>query len=151
VSVGQEDPAVAISLAYRMAAIFRQEQGYDFSGWPRRKKYWDDDGENDAHAFLMIRARKAVGIAIVRKRLEWFWWAGADPGHLYRREARRPIIERIFVCADFRRQGIARALVQAAADHYGTAATELGWQIQLTSAGAELVRAVCGNHGFYVG
>jgi hypothetical protein len=57
----------------------------------------------------------------------------------------------MIVAVNVRQRGYARALVQAAADHYGVAIRDLGWLAPLTRAGDALVRSLYGDDGFYVG
>jgi hypothetical protein len=122
---GVESPKPQRRVAHRLARIARRQAGWDFPTFPHPEtpSYFAQD------ASLVLAAIKlddcyAVGYAVsILEGLE-------------------VVVTEVFVCADYRRRGVASELVHALADHYEMPITEVAYGGPFTAAGWTLAKAL---------
>lgn len=144
-------PSKLRAVAYRMARLFQREGGYDFASFdypavhPWRSHDWRTYRTT---AYLYVADGRAIGYCVVRMR-SWSWpYDLCDrrlPQMSTRREGLWPSVDVAFVCRDYRRQGIARRLIEAVASDHGTEPGGLAYGFPFTDAGAAAVLSVCGR------
>jgi len=101
----------------------------------------EDERLYSPHAFVPVLGDRTCGILVVRKKECWTYeWASenlvsADP-------VVRWCADRIWVEESYRRRGIARSTVAAAAKRFGVEVTEMGWVTPFSDDGEALARSL---------
>lgn len=139
------DRTAAVKLVHQLALTFKRYFHYDFVQFPERKeREWDDDWwEHRTTAFVFAREGMAVGHVIVRKR-ERAWVFDRQKNRYTLEEAHEGAfwtIEQIMVCLNARRQGIAKQLIDAAAEHYQMEPHAFSWETPFSPEGFALAQA----------
>ena len=131
-------------LAYRMARVSQRAGGHLFVSFQyptRRAADWEQWG---VKAYLAVRERTMVGYLVSRLKWSWTDFDLATPEVLFDTSPhleRKAAVDMVFVCANFRRQGIATSLVRAMAADHGVTPRELVWQTPFNPEGLALVRS----------
>ena len=126
-------PVREARLAERLALLMQREMHYDFS-------LFHADRHSDLRAYVVIHQYSAVALAIVRIT-EHFGIYGMtnEKGYIHFDSLTpTPSIVGIFVCAGWRRQGVAQLLVRHVAKSEGCRPNELAWSLPLSEAGMVL-------------
>ncbi len=108
-----------------------------------------DGADTDYDLRLYLVADKSNAIAMILTSLESYYWQLAwNPSGAIELLANNALqrqgfkIARVWVAADYRRQGIMNWLVPVTANHLGVEIAQLGWELPFTDSGAALVRKV---------
>jgi len=119
----------------------------------RTPAYVATDAE-DTRVFIARSSGAAIGLAVLRPRRRWAWWAWDD----YDAE-RRPAtgvapfttwtVETIWTHPSCQSRGLARALVEEASAEVEQPVTSFGWRRPFTPSGEAFVRHLC-PEGFWV-
>ena len=130
-------------LAYRMARVVQRATGHRYVSFPYPQRRTPDWDQWRAKAYLAVRDRRMVGYLVSRMTVAWGEARLSEPqavvnttGHV---EA-RALVDLVFVCPDFRRQGTATSLVRAMAEDRGFPANELLWRPPFGVEGLGLVK-----------
>ena len=107
----------------------------------------NDEADIDRRAYAVLREGRAIALLVVRQD-DHAWhvrWVEGELELVSRTadQERRPVLERLWVAAQYRRQGLAASLIRAAADRLRTTRCAMAWEVPFTNAGRELARNVC--------
>jgi GNAT superfamily N-acetyltransferase len=147
--VDPRSPAPLRHIAHRAARLFQRENGYDFAMFSQYPK--------DSHrptAYLWIEGGRAIGIAVLAESDDgWGWFDERDAeGRGHRTYVdRRPMVAGIWVASAHRRQGIAKHLIERAADLERLPVDELIWGVPFSESGLALARSLVGSEHIRVG
>ncbi len=116
--------------------------------------YTAADPDSDLRVYLARYAGTAVGLAVLRPRPRWAWWSWDD----YDAE-RRPAtgvapmtswtVEIIWTHAANQQRGLAKRLLDVAAQRVEQPIESFGWRRPFTPSGESFVRRAC-PEGFWV-
>jgi len=124
-----------------------------YATWPKGVRLAAYRRDEEAPlAFLALKERRAIGLAIVRQRPVWSRHNvdPALPTQLGIRGPRRPNVDAIFVCHDHRRQGAAEALIRHVAGQHGIPPHELVWLGEFSDAGRRLAYSFAAPDGTFL-
>ena len=124
-------------LAFHMAQLFRREQHYDFAQLPPAGG-WRQHYPN-IQAYMPLWHGRAVGIAIVGRVTAWGWDRADEKGYIHFDQTESALaIAGIFVCGNYRRNGLGERLVREVARVNGQKPAHLAWSVPLTEGGRAL-------------
>ena len=130
-------------LAYRMARLVQRAMGHMYVSFQYAERRTPDWAQWRTVAYIAVRERVMVGYLVSRMTVAWGEADLAEPdavvnttGHV----EHKPLVDLVFVCPGFRRQGIASALVQAMAEDRGASPGELLWRPPFGVEGLGLVK-----------
>ncbi len=130
--------------AYRLGQLMRREEGYDFCLLPdpvtwKVHQRWPV-------AYLALWRERAIGLLIVGQVKRWGWNKPDAEGYVHfdQREPSRAVAG-IFVCANYRRRGVGRRLVELVAERERVARDEFAWLMPLSDGGNALAASVAGD------
>jgi GNAT superfamily N-acetyltransferase len=136
-------------LAHEMARLFMWEEHYDFP------LFYAQHGRHSRRptAYLALLHSRAIGLAVVTEVDRWGWWHKADREGVIHFDERSPaiMVAGIFVCANYRRAGVARWLIAEVAQREGVPVRELVWQPPFSKAGHALALAMAGEMALRIG
>jgi GNAT superfamily N-acetyltransferase len=138
--VHQDSQAVFVTFAYDVGRFFQREGGYDFAPLRRRVTDWCYDGE--PVAYLAIWQGRAIGLAVLDTRPRWGYCVTDGEGRI-QLDVETPLrsVGAVWVAHDYRRHGVGRRLIQAAAEAEGLTPQTLGWALPFSEAGARLAES----------
>jgi GNAT superfamily N-acetyltransferase len=116
--------------------------------------YAQSDNDPEVRIYLARERGQAVGLAVLRPRPRWAWWSWDD----YDAE-RRPAtgvapmtswtVEIIWTHAACQQRGLAKRLLDVAAERVEQPIESFGWRRPFTPSGEAFVRRLCAE-GFWV-
>jgi GNAT superfamily N-acetyltransferase len=130
-------------LAYRMARLVQRTLGHRYVSFQYPERRTPDWTQWRTVAYIAIREGVMVGYLVSRMTVAWGEADLTDPdavvntgGHV----EQKALVDLVFVCPGFRRQGTASALVQAMAEDRGFPSDGLLWRPPFGSEGLGLVK-----------
>ncbi|MEP6571830.1 MAG: hypothetical protein ABJD11_04010 [Gemmatimonadota bacterium] len=116
--------------------------------------YTVGDTDENVRIFLARAADRAVGLAVLRPRVRWGWWSWDDFDAEQRPST--PVaplpswtVELIWALPRAQQQGLARRLLDVAAQTVDQPISSFGWRRPFTPSGEAFVRRAC-PVGFWV-
>ena len=112
-----------------------------------------DEDRVDRRAFAAMDGNRGIAL-LISQRDTRAWPATWNRSELYLTSRHaditpRPVIQRLWVAKDYRRQGVGHALLYTVGDYFRATFDEFGWEGPFTSAGWELMQSVCPD-GFWL-
>ncbi|NTU59689.1 MAG: hypothetical protein HGA98_01370 [Deltaproteobacteria bacterium] len=133
--------------AFRVAS---REMGYSGSGYAKR-----EPEEDEAHAFLLYRAGRMIGLFLLARRERWMEgaWNDEEPNGVAevsgwradrRERGETPLwsLDFMWIARKYRRQGYGRIVIGAAARTLGTTPEGLAWLPPFTPNGKAFIRHI---------
>jgi GNAT superfamily N-acetyltransferase len=116
--------------------------------------YTAGDADPDVRVFLAREAGQAIGLAVLRPRRRWGWWAWDEFDAEHRPAtgvAPLPAwtVETIWTHAAVQQRGLAKRLLNAASRFVDQPVTSFAWRRPFTPSGEAFVRRMC-PEGFWV-
>jgi hypothetical protein len=139
-------------IAYYLARLGQRENHYDFPSWEPPSGRGQEDRHNTrafCHRGINYRGdASAVGYLAVADLPTHGRWDFIEPEVPRGPDNRlRPAVTMAWTAFHWRRRGISRALVEAAAQHAGVGVGDLAWCTPFSEAGTELARAYANPDG----
>lgn len=124
-------------LAYDVARLFQREQGYDFPMVPHPSSFWTED---NGTAYLAIFRRRAIALLVVQSVPRWGYYDNVNENGRIPFDQIHPArsIAGIFTCGNYRRRGVAAALIRRATEREAVPLEQVPWCTPLSDAGAAL-------------
>jgi len=149
--VPQSASAPLRRLAYDVGLLFRRENRYDFPPlpWPGRGGMaWTDDPT----AYLAVWEDRAIALVVLHTVERFGLHDRPDEKGYIQLDQPGPVrgVAAVFVCADYRRRGIASRLVRAACAAEDHALEDLAWSLPFSPGGAALARTLVAADGLRV-
>lgn len=150
--VRSTSPAAWRRIAHDLARLGQRENHYDFPSWELPRGRGQED-EHNTRAFCHQGLNygenaTAVGYLAVADLPTYGRCDFVQPQVPRGPDNRlRPAVTMAWTAFHWRRRGISRALVEAAAQHAGVGVGDLAWCLPFTEAGMELARSCAGPDG----
>jgi hypothetical protein len=146
--VGHGSPAAERALAEQVAVRAMRDTPF------HSPAYTAADPDPETRAFIVRERGHAVGLAVLRARARWAWWSW-DDWDAERRPATgvAPMtswtVEIIWTHGSGQQRGLAKRLLDVAAEQVGQPIESFGWRRPFTPSGEAFVRRWC-PEGFWV-
>jgi len=148
IEIGNDSPPALRALAERVAMRAMRDTPF------HHPAYTQTEADPETRVYLARERGLAVGLAVVRPRPRWAWWSWDD----YDAE-RRPAtgvapmtswtVEIIWIHAACQQRGLAKRLLDVAAERVEQPIASFGWRRPFTPSGELFVRRMC-PEGFWV-
>lgn len=107
----------------------------------------------DQRLYVVRNGPRGIGMALVAStdRCWSLRWTPENKACLRSREENcelRPVIERLWLAAEYRRRGLARLLLDVISNDLARPLSDFGWQLPFTPRGAALVRLILPREWF---
>jgi hypothetical protein len=146
--VTSADPASFQRLAYQAARLAQREQGWDFPSFPEPSRHRRD---TDRHALLYCVSGHLLGFLSTTPGgvFTSAYWSGRreDLAVVRGEPVHRPDVGVIWVAHEWRRSGVASALVRHLAETAGVPPESVAWGAPLTGDGWALSRRFANEDG----
>jgi GNAT superfamily N-acetyltransferase len=130
------------SLAYKCARLAQRDGHYDFASFTHPSED-PEPHEEDLRAYLLATPTRVVGYLSVTDTTRNAIWNFEPKAPLaFTDTVSRPQVGLIFVAREWRRSGVAAALVHAMAADAGMTVCDIAWDPPFTTAGKALARSL---------
>jgi len=132
-------------LAYECARIAQRDGRYDFSSFPSPSEEPEPSNVN-LRAVLLATWSRVIGyLSVVDSIRNASWDFNPSSTLSYGDDTLRPQVNLIFVAKEWRRRGVATALVRAMAADAKTEVAEISWSQPFSTAGQALAKSLSKN------
>lgn len=120
---------------------------YPPSDLPRTAPGW----RGNPRAYVLVRNRRAIAITILRdhdtRNHGWSIWDGQTETPIPNAPGTRLTVDMVFVCKDYRCQGLATSLVDHAVSEIGVSPDQLAWQEPFEPGGEAIAKRYAIQYG----